>query len=186
MSSLLLLFNYPPPAPRSYRDYNCVSQLLRPITSFMRSNFYWLYSKRHCLINGYFHPIHGFGVLLCSTLQLRQSWLRGVVQVADGGRRSESVGCVTTRCPLRWSETSPDWARPRRWRGEPEKEESHTTSSRVSHSDETLSLIVITTECQVSDSQPAHHANISVHSAEFNLSVTAFCFKFEPPQSSMT
>lgn len=60
-----------------------------------------------------------------------------------------------------------------------QRSKSHTTSLHVSHSDKTLSLTVITTECEGSDSQPAHQPSISAHSAEPWLCATAFYSTFQ-------
>lgn len=146
MSSLLRLFNYP-------TFILCQSA---PVPSHLyQINFYWLYSKRHSLINSYFHPWRTW----CSWSDLTA--LTFTVRRCRDSVSQPAVEPLT--CPLRWSLTDPAG------HGTVEKsqkgKESSSTSSHVSHSDETLSLIVITTECQVSDSQPTHHANISVHSA---------------------
>lgn len=60
-----------------------------------------------------------------------------------------------------------------------QKAKSQSTSSHISGRDARLSLIVVTTECQVSDSEPTHRPNIPVHSADsFSLECDG---NFPPP-----
>lgn len=120
------------------------------------------------LINCDFHPWGSW----CSKMGLSRSVAAVPAAHATRRRQRESAGCVTTSCPP--PQIEHEWLSLAFTLEESQKGNSHPTSLPVSHSEEMLSLIVKTSECEGSDSQPMYHADISGHSAELGLCVTSF------------
>lgn len=168
-SSPLLLLHYPLAWSTSVLGLHLCHSALCPLSYFMRSLSIGFIQDS--LINCDFHPWGS----QCSMMGLSRSGAAAAAAAHAARRRQrESAGCVTASRPPPPLQFEHKWLSMAFTLEESQKGNSHPTSSPVSHSEERLSLIVKTSECEGSDSQPMYHADISGHSAELGLCVTAF------------